>query len=120
MCLRASLLPALLLVLTILFGASAASAHPCHELSTQTQPVHMHMAAQAMSARHGTEIADSDACPAGRCGAYCRIQCAAAIALPATLDIGLFPGRQVFVATAMPANSGWPPRATQDPPRPSA
>jgi hypothetical protein len=120
MCLRASLQPAILLILTILSWGSVASAHPCHELSAPTQSVHMHMAVQAMSARHGVEIADSDVCPAGRCGAYCQMQCAGAIALPATLDIGLVPGRHVFVAAAMPANLGWPPRATQDPPRPSA
>jgi hypothetical protein len=110
----------ILLVLTILSSGSVASAHPCHELTRQAQPVHTHVAAQAMSARHRFETADSDVCPAGRCGANCQMQCAAAIALPATLDIGLFPGRQVFVAATIPANLGWPPRATQDPPRPSA
>jgi hypothetical protein len=119
MCLPAFLLP-ILLILTVLSWGSAASAHPCHELSAQTQPVHMHVAVQATSARHGVEIADSGPCPAGRCGAYCQMQCAAAIALPATLDIGLFPGRPVFTAAAIPANLGWPPCATQDPPRPSA
>jgi hypothetical protein len=115
-----SLLLPILLVLTILSWGSVASAHPCHELSAQTQPVHMHVTVQAIIASHRFETADSDVCPAGRCGANCQMQCAAAIALPVTLDIGLVPGRQVFVAAAMPANLGWPPRATQDPPRPSA
>jgi hypothetical protein len=120
MCLRTFLLPAFLLILTILSWGSVASAHPCHEAPAQAQPVHIHVAAQAMTAHHSIEAANSDRCPAGRCGAYCQMQCAAAIALPATLDIELFQGRQVFVAAAMPANLGWPPCATQDPPRPSA
>jgi hypothetical protein len=119
MCLRASLLP-ILLILTILSWGSVAAAHPCHELSAQTQPVHMHTATEVVTTSHHLEAGDTDRCPAGRCGAYCQMQCAAAIALPATLDIGLVPGRHVFVAAAMPANLGWPPRATQDPPRPSA
>jgi len=115
-----SLLFPILLVLTILSWGSVASAHPCHELTGQAQPVHTHVTAQAISARHGVETADSGICPAGRCRAYCQMQCAAAVDLPATLDIGLFPGRPVFTAAAMPANLGSPPRATQDPPGPSA
>jgi len=120
MCLRVSLLPAILLILTLLSWGSVASAHPCHELSAEAQPVHVHMAAQATTARHSAETTDSGICPAKQCSVYCQMQCASAIALPATLDIGLFPGRQVFVSAAMAANLGWPPRMTQDPPRPSA
>ena len=119
MCLRAFLLP-ILLIATALSWSSVASAHPCHELPARAQPIQTHAPAQAMTASHGIEAGDTNRCPAGRCGAYCQMQCAAAIALPAKLDIGLFPGRQIFVAAAMPANLGWPPCATQDPPRPSA
>jgi hypothetical protein len=123
---RVPLLLPVLLILAVLSWTAGASAHPCHDMAmapepaaeepAQPQPPAASMAADT-SAEIGISVhAGSDCCGGDR---ECQIHCAAAIALPAAIQIGHVPGRPLVEPAASAARLGARLRADHDPPRPS-
>jgi hypothetical protein len=123
----------LALLLTIVFGAGAADAHPCNHNGaavTQMQMPSAHVlsperarvdvkavVSQASSASDGRCH-----CPSGHaaCNAHCLAQCATAVAIAETAMFEFSPARLRIAPGIMHFGAYWTPTADIDPPRPMA
>jgi hypothetical protein len=122
----------LVLLVTVVFGAGTADAHPCHENAAFTQiqmpPSHI-LPADTVQVEvkaamlHASLVPDGRChCPSGHatCGAHCLAQCAAAAAIAETAVFEFSPARLLIAPGIVHFGAHWTPTADIDPPRPMA
>lgn len=123
----------LALLLTIVFGAASADAHPCHHAVTAVTHIQM-PSAQVLSADRdrvevraavlqAAPVADGRChCPSGHatCSAHCLAQCATAVAIAETPGFAFSPARLRIAPGIMHFGAYWTPTADIDPPRTKA